>query len=455
MLQKTSKFLCVAVAFTMLLAPCDGFAATRSKKAKTKPKPKSRPAAARSVAAPAAVMSDRYSAFIVDARTGRILYDVNGLAERHPASLTKMMTLYLAFQALEAGVIRLDTRLPVSALAAEQSPSKLGLKAGQTIAAYDAIMGLVTESANDAAVVLAEALGGSVEQFATLMNRQARALGMNNTNFNNPNGLPDPEQVTTARDMASLGYGLIYHYPGFYPYFSHDKFTYAGRVYNNHNRLMRRYDGMDGIKTGYIRASGFNLVSSAVRGNTRLIGSIFGGTSPVARDNQMARLLDNAFDRAQKARDAATNVSDAQGSNAGDDKGYLPLPSKVAAAFGGGRGMNVVARPAQAPAPSMGARSLQPPPAEQQEELATGTGGWGVQVGAFSDVGTAQTALARMGQNAGHLLKSAEPSLQKLTMSDGSVVYRARYIGMDQQTARAVCTYIVRRGQGCMVVSGL
>ncbi|MBF0459877.1 MAG: D-alanyl-D-alanine carboxypeptidase [Magnetococcales bacterium] len=244
---------------------------------------------------PAVDASANYADLVIDTRTGRVLHATSPDELRHPASLTKMMTLYLAFQALKSGQLRLDQYLPVSQNAAGQEPSKLGLRAGQQIRVEDALLGLVTKSANDATVVVAEALGGTEEQFARMMTNKARALGMSHTVFRNPSGLPNPEQVTTARDMAILGYALVYHHPQYYPYFSRDGFTYAGVHHHNHNHLMSRYRGMDGIKTGYIRASGFNLVASTVRGPTRLIGVVFGGHSAVARDNKMAALLDQAF----------------------------------------------------------------------------------------------------------------------------------------------------------------
>ena len=250
-----------------------------------------------------------YADLVMDAKTGRILHATHPDELRHPASLTKMMTLYLAFNALKSGQLRLDQQLPISKNAASQEPSKLGLRAGSKIRVEDALLGLVTKSANDATVVVAEALGGSERQFARIMTKKARSLGMYRTVFRNPSGLPDSAQVSTARDMAILGYALVYHHPQFYPYFSLEGFTYAGVHYGNHNRLMRRYQGMDGIKTGYIRASGFNLVASTVRGSTRLIGVVFGGRSAAKRDNKMAALLDQAFGklkRNKKRRVAST-----------------------------------------------------------------------------------------------------------------------------------------------------
>ena len=277
-----------------------------------------------------------YSDIVIDAETGRVVHQTDSDSLRHPASLTKMMTLYLTFQALESGHLTLGQYLPVSENASYQSPSKLGLHAGQHIRVEDAILGLVTLSANDAAVVLGEALGGSEEGFGVLMTRQARALGMTRSFFHNPSGLPDPEQVTTAHDMAVLGDALIHHYPQFYPYFSTDSFTYAGIYHHNHNHLMDRYEGMDGIKTGYIRASGFNLVASAKRDGMRLIGVIFGGHSAVARDNAMAQLLDRSFSLAEADSRGGHGTQAAGEGDSGDadSSDYVTLPAKISAIFG-------------------------------------------------------------------------------------------------------------------------
>ncbi len=290
-----------------------------------------------------------YADIVIEADTGRVIHASSPDALRHPASLTKMMTLYLTFQALEAGHLTLDQPLPVSENASYQSPSKLGLRAGQSIRVQDAILGVVTESANDAAVVLGESLGGSEANFAALMTKQARALGMSRTVFRNPSGLPDPEQVTTAHDMAVLGAALITHYPRFYPYFDRDGFTYAGIYHHTHNHLKDRYQGMDGIKTGYIRASGFNLVSSAKRGNERLVAAIFGGRSAVARDNAMAQLLDQSFEVARADHIKGT-VNPANGEGDGADEGeadYIQLPAKIASIFPPRGGALIPRKPAQ------------------------------------------------------------------------------------------------------------
>ncbi|MFA6279557.1 MAG: D-alanyl-D-alanine carboxypeptidase [Bdellovibrionales bacterium] len=389
--------------------------------------------------------SARYADIVIEASTGKVLHESNSTAIRRPASLTKMMTLYLAFQALESGAIRLDTPLPVSARAAAQAPTKLCLRAGQTIRAYDAIMGLITESANDAAVVLAEGLGGDIPRFAAMMTQQAKALGMSQTVFQNPNGLPDPNQFTTARDMAMLGYGLIYHFPGFYPYFSKQSFVYKGHTYNNHNHLMERFEGMDGIKTGYIRTSGFNLVASAMRGQTRLIGVVFGGTSAPSRDRQMEALLNDAFGAVsrQECREARA----------------LALPSKSVPAFAASSRPRVLRTQAGRvrtvlPDDSPVESALQKGEEGETQKKQSENDAWGIQVGAYSEIDGAQKALAQMASSMAPLLGKGEPSLQKVTMTDGSAMYRARFVGLEQSSARAACAHLVKSGRSCLVITG-
>lgn len=247
------------------------------------------------IQAESAVQESKYSDIVIDANTGQVLHATNANGLHHPASLAKMMTLYLTFKALQDGRLKIDQQLPISTKAAHQPATSLGLKAGKTISVRDAILSLVTQSANDSAMVLAETIGGSEANFARDMTQQAAALGMTQTHFYNPSGLPNSNQVTSAYDMAELGSALIRHFPQFYSFFSLNKFNYAGNTYHNHNHLMERYPGMDGIKTGYIESSGFNLAASAKRGNVRLIGVVFGGSSPQSRDQQMAKLLDQSF----------------------------------------------------------------------------------------------------------------------------------------------------------------
>lgn len=242
----------------------------------------------------------RYGAIVVDAPTGAVLYADKADKQLHPASMTKMMTLYLTFEAVENGRIGLDDDITMSPRAAAIPPCQLGLKAGEKIKVRDAILALVTKSANDIAVAIAEHISGTQEKFAGLMNERARYLGMTNTHFTNASGWHDPKQVSTARDISRLGRALIEHYPEHYETFSTARFRYNGATYGNHNRLMSRYPGMDGIKTGFVGASGFNLAASAVRNGRRLVGVVFGGKRAVTRDSHMERLLNDSFAKLRK-----------------------------------------------------------------------------------------------------------------------------------------------------------
>lgn len=243
----------------------------------------------------AQVGSARYASIVVDAASGRVLEAANPDAPRYPASLTKMMTLYLTFEALRDHRISATSPIIVSAHSAAQEPSKLGLRPGMRITVEEAILALVTKSANDAAAALAERLGGSEERFAQMMTLRARALGMTHTTFRNASGLPNPEQVTTARDLAILARHLIQDFPEQYRYFSVPRFVFRGRLIPNHDHLLTSYEGADGIKTGYTEAAGHNLVTSAVRGNVRLIGVVLGAGSNFERDQHMMALLDQGF----------------------------------------------------------------------------------------------------------------------------------------------------------------
>ena len=263
--------------------------------------------------------SPPFSSIVVDANSGSVLQSTNSDALRHPASLTKIMTLYLLFEKLQAGKIKLDTEIKVSEHASEQAPTKLGLRPGQTIEVEDAIKGLVTRSANDAAVTIAEALGGSEEDFAKQMTRKARALGMSKTVYRNASGLPDDEQVTSARDQSILGRSIQERFPQYYRYFSTDEFRFRGTVIRNHNHLLGRVEGVDGIKTGYTRASGFNLVTSMRRGNRHLVAVVLGGRSGSSRDAIMRNLLAENIDQASTKRTVA-DISERNAAQASDAK---------------------------------------------------------------------------------------------------------------------------------------
>ncbi len=252
--------------------------------------------------------NNKYAAFVMDAETGLVLHQENANKRLHPASLTKMMTLLMVFDALEKGKIRLNTRIKISKYAASMIPSKLGLEVGETIKVKHAIRALAVKSANDIAVAVAEKLGGSEKNFARMMTKRARELGMRKTRFRNASGLHDAKQISTARDMAKLGRILVTDYKKYYHYFSKKSFKYKGKTYKSHNRLMSTYAGMDGLKTGYINKSGFNLVSSAVRNDRRLIGVVFGGKTGKSRNARMAQILDNSFARIGTMRIARSTV---------------------------------------------------------------------------------------------------------------------------------------------------
>jgi D-alanyl-D-alanine carboxypeptidase len=245
-----------------------------------------------------------YAAIVVDANSGKVLHATSADAIRHPASLTKIMTLYLLFERLESGKLTLDSQLQVSEHAADQSPTKLGLRQGSTIRVEDVIKGMVTRSANDAAVVVAENLAGSESEFARVMTRKAHALGMNRTVYRNASGLPDSAQVTTARDQAILGRAIQERFPRYYRYFSTRTFTYKGQQIGNHNRLLGKIEGVDGIKTGFIRASGFNLVTSVKRDGRYLVAVVLGGKSGAARDARMRSLITEHIQTASVRRTA-------------------------------------------------------------------------------------------------------------------------------------------------------
>ncbi|PID40817.1 MAG: D-alanyl-D-alanine carboxypeptidase [Rhodobacterales bacterium] len=250
------------------------------------------------VVVPISVAAAPYAAMVMDARTGEVLHSRNADTRLHPASLTKMMTLYIAFEAVERGEISLDTKVRISRNAAAEPPSKLGLRAGQRIKLRYLIRAAAVKSANDAATAIGEAISGSEAKFARRMNRTARALGMTRTTFKNANGLTESGHMSTARDMTILGRHVLYDYPEYYNIFSR-RSTHAGvkSVNNTNSRLLNAYKGADGIKTGYTRAAGFNLVASAERGNERVIATVFGGRSTASRNAKVAELLDLGFRR--------------------------------------------------------------------------------------------------------------------------------------------------------------
>ncbi|WP_431284719.1 D-alanyl-D-alanine carboxypeptidase family protein [Humitalea sp. 24SJ18S-53] len=304
--------------------------------------------------AAAQIGSARYSAIVLNARTGEVLTSASPDEARHPASLTKMMTLYMVFEALRDGRLRLDQRIAMTDSAAAMPPSKLGLPVGVSITVEQAILALITKSANDVAALLGETLGGSEYQFAQAMTTRARSLGMSRTTFRNASGLPDIDQITSARDMATLGRRLFIDFPQRYAYFATVHVRMAGVQLRNHNRMLDSYAGADGIKTGFINASGFNIVTSAERDNVRLVGAVFGGESWYARDLHMAALLDQGF--------AASGVAPRSAVMAARP---APRPAFVARAEAAPALRTVAIRPTAAP-PSAAARRAAAPTAAQR-----------------------------------------------------------------------------------------
>ena len=276
---KTARRLALAVAFSLAAIGAAGFGAPTQ-----------------ALAQPRFVTTEsKYAAIVMDASTGEVLYEKNPDAQRYPASISKIMTLYLTFEALSTGRLRLNDQLVVSEPAANMAPSRLGLRPGETISVDDAMHAVAVKSANDMAVALAERIGGSESRFAALMTLRAQELGMNNTHYVNASGLPDVRQISSARDIATLSRAVMRDYPQYYSYFSIKHLDWHGQTINNHNGLLLKMQGVDGLKTGFINASGFNLAASAVRDNRRLIAVVLGGNSTAARDAHVEDLLDTGF----------------------------------------------------------------------------------------------------------------------------------------------------------------
>ena len=432
-----------------------------------------------------------YAAIVIDAGSGEILYSANPDDRKYPASLTKMMTLYMVFDALKDGRLRLNQRLNVSRRASRQPPSKLGLKPSQGIKVKDAILALVTKSANDVSVVVAENLAGSEWRFARLMTKKARKLGMRKTVFKNASGLPNRGQKTTARDMAVLSVSLMRDFPEYYHYFSTEQFAYKGKEYGNHNKLLTDYPGVDGIKTGYIRDSGFNLVASAKREGRRLIGVVFGGRSSKARNTHMSQLLDRGFTTLAK-RDFQKRKTQLA---AAPSRVTLPAArvKKIAAAKKPERSDGVVktkqanpnliyvsndsplsiekrrfqpsfvVKKAAEADESIGAQETQifvstytPKQEEPKEVVMTAApaevplGTWAVQVGAFA---TAEIALQRA-QKAISVLGSATSKPKAVSFQkNGHTYYRSRIVGFDQSAARQSCGQLKRSKIDCFAIN--
>lgn len=390
----------------------------------------------------------RYASIVIDADSGSVLHAANPDSKSYPASLTKVMTLFLLFDELDSGRIRLDTKFTTSAHAAAQSPSKLGLEPGEKISVESLILALVTKSANDAAVVAAEGVGGTEANFAQMMTRKAHALGMRSTTYRNASGLPDLGQVSTVRDQATLARALIKTHPGYYKYFSTRQFVYEGQPINTHNRLMLRYQGADGIKTGYIHASGFNLISSAKRGDRRIIGVVFGGTTAASRDKHMGQLLDKGFARLRKGE--SVEMAEAESDDLPD------LDELVAAAQAAKAPAKAAAKP-KAPAKKVAMRGPAKAAAADDDDDDDAVGdadpaGWSIQVGAFSQYKPAHKAASDAARKLGGLVSKASIDIDKAGKG-AKAVYRARISGFTEDQARAACKRLGKAGKSCKPVN--
>lgn len=443
------------------------------------------------VADAASSLAARQAAIVIDAKTGKVLYSADADGRRYPASLTKMMTLYLTFEALAKGKISRSSAVTFSSHAADQAPTKLGVKAGGSVTVDTAILSIVTKSANDSATALGEMLGGTETNFARMMTAKARQLGMNGTVFRNANGLPNPGQFTTARDMATLGIALREHFPQYYGYFAQRSFMYGRQRINGHNRLLGRIKGVDGIKTGYTRASGFNLVSSVSDGNRRLVGVVMGGTSGSSRDNQMAALINTYLPRAStrgggdlvaqadrnnpiKAianallpkRDAPTpdnkpiavasadsSVGDhpAMDEANGDGEDNTEVVEQKPAVEARKVKTVIVSAPKVATAQAVAAYA-EPAPTVDPVNTASVPSGWAIQVASSPKQSEAQAFLDKTSKQAPRVL--ADASGFTVAFEKGGVTYyRARFGGFGSKTAAwKACTALKKKNIECYAV---
>lgn len=374
-----------------------------------------------------------YAAMVVDGHNGKILYSRHGDAKRYPASLTKIMTLYLLFDQLEEGKLKENSRLTVSKHAAAQPPSKLGLKPGQTIRVKDAIHALVTKSANDVATVVAENIAGTESRFARLMTKKAHAIGMNNTQFRNASGLPDKGQVTTARDMVTLANMLQFEHSERYGYFSTKYFKYRGKRYRNHNRLLFNYKGTDGIKTGYTRASGFNLLANVRRGNKHLIAVVFGGSTGAKRNAAMRAILNKSLPKASRKRVPPPRRSPPQRDTPVASGSQFPEKAARKAEKGQGSPETVASLPAR-------------PGAKRR------AGRYHIQVGAYARKTDALERLEAIRNKAGDVINGHEPLAIPLVEPE-RYLYRARFAGFTRRTADSTCHMLKKRAITCVVMT--
>jgi len=390
--------------------------------------------------------SSKYAAIVVDAKTGEVLYAKRADAPRYPASITKVMTLYLAFEALASGKIQLDDPVVFSPRAAAQAPTKLGVRAGDSITVLQAMQGMVTRSANDAAVAMAEKLGGTEQRFAALMTLRAQELGMSNTNFANANGLPDSRNISSARDLAILSRAVMRDYPQYYRLFATQSFNFRGQNVTNHNHMLE-LSGVDGLKTGFTNASGFNIAISGVRDNRRLIVVVLGGPTRITRDKVAEGLLLTGFDvLARRARGEQITVA----------QNFFEPPQLAQATTPSMQqgdtedGMNI--RLASSPPPSRASKIqiVEPKdvPKLNGKGKASAAGRWTVQVGSFNNRADAREQIALVEKKFGKHFDDARGVAEK----DGGK-YRARFSGMSEGDAKAACKTLKAKKQPCAVIA--
>lgn len=429
----------------------------------------------------AAAEASKYAGIVVDAKTGKTLYSHEADALRYPASLTKMMTLYITFEAMKAGKIGKNTQIPMSAHCSRRPPTKIGIRPGGSIKVEPAILSLVTKSANDVSCAIAEYFAGSESRFGKVMTAKARGLGMSKTVFRNPHGLPDSKQVTTARDMARLGIALREHFPEYYDYFSARSFSYRKTRYGNHNKLLGQVRGVDGIKTGYTRASGFNLVSSVRADGRSIVAVVMGGRTGASRNAQMKKLIAGYLSEASRrgpgnliARAAPAGIQSGV-SIASIDPSDMPLPMRNPAfrqpetIAQSNAVVAVAAAPKLPPAPvsayapvaprpkQVVAAHTPPQPVARIDTIKTSStvptaGQWVVQVASVGSPQQANSMIATMQQKAGSLLGKKQGFTVPF-VKDGTEYHRVRFAGFaGKSDAWSACKGLKRQKIACYAV---
>ena len=396
--------------------------------------------------------STKYAAIVVDARSGEILYAKRADAPRYPASITKVMTLYLTFEALSTGKLSLDDRIVFSPHAAAQAPTKLGVRAGDSISVAEAIQAMCTLSANDAAVAMAERLGGTEQRFAALMTLRAQELGMQNTHFANANGLPDSRNLSSARDIAILSRAAMRDYPQYYGFFSQTSFSFRGRMIGNHNHMLTEVPGVDGLKTGFTNASGFNIAISGVRDNRRLIVVVLGGPNRIARDRAAESLLMTGFEVVRR-RALGEDIKVAQNffePPALAEAGQTSMTQTSMNQGDSDDGLRIQLASSSPPSRASQIQIVEPrsvPKLNGKVRKAAG-GQWTVQVGTFNSRADAREQLSLMEKKFGQHFGVAQGAANK-----DAGKFKARFSGLTEDGAKQACRTLKSKKQPCMVVS--